>query len=210
MTKNILESRFYRWLDVAASFLFLNLAWLVACLPIATVYPATAAMFAVVREWVRKGEFDGAITAFVSFFKKGFKQSFGVGMIWTFFGAALVVNWFLISGMPDAVRVPLYACFVAVGFVYVMASMFLFPVLVHYDVGWRGVLKNSTLLSLSQFPTTFGCLAVLAVSVAAAFFLPAAILIAGSVAAYAIYRLCEGAFQKVASAKRGDDAPRNP
>ena len=46
---SILDSRVYRWSEVAADFFLLNLMWLLACLPVVTAPPATAAMFAVVR-----------------------------------------------------------------------------------------------------------------------------------------------------------------
>jgi uncharacterized membrane protein YesL len=199
--KNILDSSLYRYMDIIAAFLVLNLAWLVACLPVITVYPATAAMFAVAREWVKKKEFDGTLRDFISFFKKDFKQSFWIGIVWTFFGAVLFVNSRLIDNMPDILQVPFYVCFLVAGFVYLTASVFLLPVLVNYATSWQRILKTSVLLSLSRLPTTIGCLAVLAASVAVIRVLPITILISCSVASYAIYWLCERSFQKVAASR---------
>ena len=53
---NILDTRVYRWLETATDFFLLNLMWLVACLPAVTIFPSTAAMFGVVRDWVRRKE----------------------------------------------------------------------------------------------------------------------------------------------------------
>ncbi|MGI9049327.1 MAG: DUF624 domain-containing protein, partial [Rubrobacteraceae bacterium] len=52
---NVLDSRLYRWLEVFTNLLILDLIWLVSCLPVITIYPATTAMFGVTRDWVRKG-----------------------------------------------------------------------------------------------------------------------------------------------------------
>jgi uncharacterized membrane protein YesL len=82
---NISESWLYRAVELVTNFLWLNLLWLVACLPIFTIFPATAAMFAVVREWVKKRE-PGITRAFFSFFKADFKQSFWIGILWTSLG----------------------------------------------------------------------------------------------------------------------------
>jgi hypothetical protein len=41
---SILDTRVYRWLEVATDFFLLNLMWLVACLPVVTIFPSTAAM----------------------------------------------------------------------------------------------------------------------------------------------------------------------
>lgn len=197
--RNVLDSRFYRYLEVFSAFLFLSVVWFVACLPVFTVFPATAALFAVVREWVNRGEFDGAVRGFFAFFRANFWQSLGVGLLWTLLGALLAINLLLVGGMPNVLRIPLYVFFLSASLFYVTTSAFLFPVLVNFDADWRTVLKNSFLLSLSQLPTTLACLAVFATAVFLVLVVPVAALFAGSLTAYAVYRLCARTFGKVAA-----------
>lgn len=59
--------RAHRLLEVFINLLLLNLLWLLACLPVLTIYPATAAMFGVVRIWVRQGD-QGIVRPFFSSF----------------------------------------------------------------------------------------------------------------------------------------------
>jgi uncharacterized membrane protein YesL len=74
--------RAHRLLGVFINLLLLNLLWLLARLPVLTIYPATAAMFGVVRVWVRRGD-PSIFRPFFSSFKRIFKQSFWVGVVWT-------------------------------------------------------------------------------------------------------------------------------
>ncbi len=47
---NILDTKAYQWFEGAANFFLLNLLWLLACAPVVTIFPSTAAMFGVVRD----------------------------------------------------------------------------------------------------------------------------------------------------------------
>src|SRR5215203_5331174 len=75
---SILDTRIYRWLETATAFFLLNLLWLVACLPVVTIFPSTAAMFGVVRDWVR-GK-DGSLTrTFITRFRENLGLSLLLG-----------------------------------------------------------------------------------------------------------------------------------
>jgi uncharacterized membrane protein YesL len=100
--------RLYRFLEVLTNLLLLNLLWLLMCLPVLTVFPATAAMFGVVREWVQKRE-PSVIRAFFSSFKANFKQSFWIGIVWTLLGGFLMVSFGVAYQMPSGLKFLAYA-----------------------------------------------------------------------------------------------------
>ena len=205
---NILDSRFHRWLGVFANFLLLNLLWLLACTPVLTIYPATAAMFGVVRDWVRKKDV-GVMRVFFLRFRENFKQSFVIGIVWTVFGAALVLDFYVVSQMPAGPRTVLYLLLIFMFLLYAFTSVYLFPVMVHFDTTWPVVLKNSLLLGIGRLLTTVQCLLVIAIAVGVSVFAPFTLLITGSVTAYVVYRLCDRAFRRVevATRARGDRSP---
>jgi uncharacterized membrane protein YesL len=195
---DILDSRLYRWLETFSNFLFLNLLWLLACLPVVTIYPATAAMFGVVRGWVRKKE-DGLLQTFLACFKENFKQSFVIGLVWTFLGFVLLLDFYLINQASSGPGVVLGSLLFLAVILYVFTSLYLFPVMVHYEASWPVVLKTSLLLSVGQLSTTVLCLLVVAVMVGISFFAPVSLLVTGSLTAYIVYWLCDRAFRKVVS-----------
>jgi len=193
---NILDSRVYRWLEVATDFFLLNLMWLVACLPVVTIFPSTAAMFGVVRDWVRKKE--GSLTGtFVARFRENFGQSLLVGAIWTVFGVALFLDFLVANQLSYWPGVVMKSVLVLASSVYAFGSVFLLPVMVHYDTDWKTVIKNSLLLSIGRLPTTIVCLVLVVVTAGLTVVFPFMVIITGSITAYFVYRLCDREFRKL-------------
>ncbi|MGH3146067.1 MAG: YesL family protein [Rubrobacter sp.] len=193
---NLLDTRVYRWLEVATDFFLLNLMWLVACVPVVTIFPSTAAMFGVVRDWTREKE-GGLVRAFALRFRENFAQSLLVGVVWTLFGAALVLDFFVAEGLSSGPEVVMKSLLVLAVVLYASASVFLFPVMVHYETGWLTLMKNSLLLSIGRLPTTAACLLFVAAAAVLTAFLPLLIFITGSVTAYIVYRLCDREFARL-------------
>ncbi len=193
---NILDTRVYRWAQVATDFFLLNLMWLLACLPVVTIFPATAAMFGVARDWVREKE-GGVFGAFVFRFRQNFWQSLVVGALWALLGGALVLDFVIADQMPGGIRVVLWSLLVLATILYALTSVFLFPIMVHYDTKWTVVPKNALLLAIGRLPTTLGCLVTVAAMSALTFLVPPLILITGSLTAYTVYRLCDREFRKI-------------
>lgn len=196
---NILDSRVYRWLEVATDFFLLNLMWLVACLPVVTIFPSTAAMFGVVRDWVR-GKEGSLILTFVTRFRENFGQSLVVGVLWALFGGSLYLDFLVASQLALGAKVVMTSLLVLASLLYAFGSVFLFPVMVHYETDWRTVIKNSLLISIGRLPTTLACLLFGVVMVGLTMIVPLLVIITGSITAYVIYRLCDREFNKIDAA----------
>jgi len=196
---SILDTRVYRWLEVATDFFLLNLMWLVACLPVVTIFPSTAAMFGVVRDWVRRKE--GSLTrAFITRFRENLGQSLLVGAIWTVFGMALFFDFLVANQLSYWAEIVLKSVLVLVSTLYAFCSVYLFPVMVHYETDWKTVIKNSLLISIGRLPTTVVCLMFLVVMVGLTVAVSFLVVITGSITAYVVYRLCDRVFRKIDAA----------
>jgi uncharacterized membrane protein YesL len=196
---SILDTRVYRWLEVATDFFLLNLMWLVACLPVVTIFPSTAAMFGVVRDWVRRKE--GSLTrTFITRFRENLGQSLLVGAIWTVFGMALFLDFLVANQLSYWAQIVLKSVLVLVSTVYAFCSVYLFPVMIHYETDWKTVIKNSLLISIGRLPTTVVCLMFLVVMVGLTVAVPFLVVITGSITAYVVYRLCDRVFRKIDAA----------
>jgi uncharacterized membrane protein YesL len=196
MTMNILDTRVYRWLEVVTDFFLLNLLWLVACLPVVTIFPSTAAVFGVVRDWVRKKE-GSLMGTFVARFRENFGQSLLIGLVWTVFGVALVLDFLVANQLSYWPGVVMKSVLVLASSVFAFGSVFLFPVMVHYDTDWKTVIKNSLLLSVGRLPTTIVCLVFVVVTAGLTVVFPFLVIITGSITAYFVYRLCDREFRKI-------------
>ena len=199
---NILDTKVYRWLETATDFFLLNLMWLVACLPVVTIFPSTAAMFGVVRDWVR-GKEDSLTRTFITRFRENLGQSLLVGAIWTVFGVALFLDFLVANQLSYWAEIVLKSLLVLVSAVYAFGSVYLFPVMVHYEADWKTVIKNSLLISVGRLPTTLACLVFLVVMVGLTVVVPFLIVITGSITAYVVYKLCDRVFKNI-DAAHGD------
>jgi uncharacterized membrane protein YesL len=193
---NFQDGRVYRILERFLDLVVLNLCWLIACLPVVTVWPATTALFAVVREWAL-GREPRVIGSFLRFFKANFTQSLCLGVLWSPFGLLLLFNLNLAAQSSPPWRLLLFFCFSTLGGVYLVASVYLFPVMSNYRVSFVQVIKNSIIFGVGQLPIAVLCLLLVGAVAALVVTLPPTLLVAGSSTAYAVYRLCDRAFRKV-------------
>jgi uncharacterized membrane protein YesL len=193
---NSLDTKAYQWLESATDFFLLNILWLLACVPVVTIFPSTAAIFGVVRDWAR-GKEAGVFGAFVLRFRQNFRQSLAVGALWTLSGGALFLDFLIVNGLPPGPQAVMRFLLVLASILYALASVFLFPVMVHYDTRWTAVPKNALLLALGRLPITLLCLAIAVAAAMLTFFVPLLLVATPSVAAYAVYRLCDREFRKI-------------
>lgn len=178
----------YRMLRVLTKFLYLNLLWLVTCLPVVTIPAATAAMFGVIRDWLG-GTDPHVAKTYVRHLRENACQSTWIGLLWALLGAVLAAD-FLLVDQVTFLKYPLYSILCIVAMLYVFASLYLFPVMVKYDTTWPVVVKNALLYSLIRPLTTLAGLGVVAVGAAVTLLAPPTVFITGSLTAYCVYRLC--------------------
>lgn len=191
--------RIYRALEVFTDLVYLNLLWMVACLPVVTIAPATAAMFGVVRGWIR-GKDVPMTREYFSLFRENLGQSLAVGLVWSVLGALLIAD-FLLVGQMESFRRPLYVIFLVFALLYASATVYLCPVMVNYELDWKAVIKNSLFFSIARPLTTLQCLLTVGVALFAVATLWIAIFVTVSATAYAIYFLCDRAFKNVEALK---------
>src|SRR5581483_9030917 len=100
---------------------YLNVLFLISCLPIITIFPAAAAMFGVIREWVNKR--DVAIfSTYRRLFKENFKQSLITGMIMTLISAMLLGDLYLLTKLKTNLTVVILGSVSLIGFCFIVSA----------------------------------------------------------------------------------------
>ncbi|MDX8047225.1 YesL family protein [Gracilibacillus sp. S3-1-1] len=115
----------------------LNLLWIffsILGLGIVGFFPATVAMYTIVRKWI-KGETDVRIFhTFTQTFKHSLWKANVLGYISVIGGLILYLDYVVIQRMDMMLYVGLGLLLLTITFYYVMIVFFLFPVYVHYDI----------------------------------------------------------------------------
>ena len=157
-------------------------------------------MFGVVRDWIRDTD-SGIIAPFVRHFRANFAQSLWIGVLWVVAGCVLLIDFVVIGSLEAWLQVLAVSLLALVTLCLVLASLYIFPVMVNYEGQWLNVVKNSFLIAFSQLGTTLLCLLVVVLAALVLLYVPIAAIIAGSGAAYVIYLLCGQAFRRIEAAK---------
>jgi uncharacterized membrane protein YesL len=193
---NIIDSRFYAVVDRLSNLFILNIFWIVSCLPIVTIVPATTAMFSVVRQWQLHQD-TSVVRNYFRYLKENFKQSFIIGLMWTVISVVLYFNYFYLnqdhSGAKFIILVPL----VLISLLFTGTSAYLFSVMSHYELTWKRAITSSFFMAIANFPITLFIIGVFVLLVVVLMYLPVFTLILFSIGAYINYSLCNRVFQKM-------------
>jgi uncharacterized membrane protein YesL len=191
-----LNSGFYQIINTISNFFLLSLLWLLMCLPIITIFPATAGLFAVVREWLTKRNTQ-LFSLFFRYFKENFKQSLFLSLIWALCITIFYVDFMYTKQLPPTMKQIFLIILYIVGALFTFTSIFLFPVMVQYKSNVIRLIKAAFLLSIGNLPLTLLCLLINGLIISGAYFYPISIFLSTSVGAYIIYAICNRAFHKI-------------
>ncbi|MDG5788330.1 DUF624 domain-containing protein [Evansella sp. AB-P1] len=190
------QSTFYRILEIFTSFLLLNSLWLIFCLPLFTIFSSTAAMIGVTRKWLTKEIDFGVIKPFLQLFKENMKQGIIVQMLWIGMAIVLTVNFIIVFQNEFVGKEIIFSLTAFLSMIFMLMSIYLLPLMVHYHLSLKDLLKNSLFLSIGSLGTTFLCLGSLVAIIALTYIFPFAILISGSLTSIIVYQLCHKTFEK--------------
>jgi uncharacterized membrane protein YesL len=194
-----MDGPIYKFLDRFTDLFFLNILWIIFSLPLITIFPATSALFGVVRRWV-EGKDVKVASSFISLFRENFKQSFLISIIWIPVTIILISNFNLVTSMPNEWRVvfiPLLGIFTIL---LSATTIYLFPCIVHFDINLKGVIRNAFYLSITNLGKTLLCMLIVTLAVSITYLFSFALLFIFSVAAYIIYYLCNKSFLRLRQA----------
>lgn len=187
------EGPVFTFLSRLADLIWLNLLFIICCIPVVTIGAATTALYYVTLKMVKDEE--GYITR--SYFK-AFRDNFvQATVIWLVFLAVIVVMFldFRIAKVGDmsaligSGRIN-DVVIVAVGVMAIILGMtltYVFPLLARFDNTVVNTVKNAFLISIRHLPYTFLMMIIQAVPVVLIWFFPALlilVLIMFSVVAY--------------------------
>ncbi|OHR66959.1 hypothetical protein HMPREF3291_00870 [Bacillus sp. HMSC76G11] len=181
--------KFFSITERISNLFFLNLLWIITCLPIITILPSTAAMFGVFREWVIKKE-TSIFRLFFQKFKENFKQSMVLELVWFIYGIIAYSNLRILDNFNVLIHSVTLAIVITMGFLLLQISLYMFTLMVHYDLSNKALWKNALLLSFKYFPTTLLGIVILGAMSFLIYIFPVSLIIVFSVTAYLLFLIC--------------------
>ncbi|GAA0310063.1 putative membrane protein YesL [Gracilibacillus halotolerans] len=132
-------------------FAYVNLLWIaftILGLGVFGLFPATVAMFAIIRKWLR-GDVDLPVfKTFWELFKKDFWKANGIGLIFAVISYLFWINLQFMqlndSTFAQWAKIPLYFGMLVIA----LTLLYVIPAFVHYEAKMKDIWKNAFLVML--------------------------------------------------------------
>lgn len=180
---------------------YLNVLWLVCCLPVFTVGASTTALFYVTVKIARNEE-GGLTRAFFRSFKQNFRQATVIWLIMLVLGIVLGIDGYVFYHMrfSSALWTVGTAAFLVALAAYFIVLMYIFPLLSYFENTTRAMFKNAIMIGMRFLLCTVMMAAIYfaMILVVVRIFTPAVVFGEGLCALLCSYllsnilRLCEG------------------
>ncbi|NWQ40259.1 YesL family protein [Bacillus sp. EB106-08-02-XG196] len=199
-TSGFIESlnKLLEWISRLA---FLNLLWISFSLLgiiFFGFFPATVAMFAVVRKWMLGNDEMSIFKTFWTAYKRDFLKSNILGVIILAIGLILYIDFQFVLNASNSFVSILYVPLFIITFIFISMLFYIIPIFVHYDMKLSKVIKNSFFVMimnpLSTFYLLIGSFGIVFVLSYAP---PICILYSGNLLALFIMKPATNAFEKI-------------
>lgn len=170
----------YRITERIGNLILLNLLYLICCIPIVTIGPATIALHYVTLKYAEKTE-DRVWAPFFHSFRQNLKQGIIVGLISTVIGAFLAFDLSYIYQIASNEMTFNKFILVAVALasiVYLMAITYVYPLLARFDNSLRQMFRTTIILAIRHLPATVCMTIIAAAPILLLFYTPTSFLIA--------------------------------
>ncbi|USK35978.1 DUF624 domain-containing protein [Bacillus sp. F19] len=191
------NGKIFQLLEVAQRYSYLNLLWILFSVPIITISPATVAAQGVIKEWT-EGIETPITSTFLFHFKRNLKRSISVGLIQFIFLGVFFGYLMIFFQLPSLWKV--FACIILLFFlvIYLIMSVYLYPLIIHFEMGFQQLFRNSFYLAVSQPFAAILNLLILSIMLVVSFILPVLfILCTFSVCIMMNYKMTNFIFNKV-------------
>lgn len=182
-----MRDKIQRIVEILTAFFFLNMLWILFCLPIITIFPSTMTMFSIVRRW-KLNEIDYDVAKlFVAEFKENVRKYFLLGVVWLTFGMLLIADYFFIITIQFEARNLLFGLLFLGTFMYLGMSLYIFGIAVNFDLPKKTIIKNAFLYTIGKLGTTVLTVMILISMVIICYIVPYLLWIIGSMTTFFIY-----------------------
>ena len=140
--------------------MYLNILFILSCIPIITIFPAIAALFGVVRKW-RITKEVAVFSQYKEMFIENWKQSYVVGALYTLIGAFLIFDLLFLQQMNLPYKKFIHVAVLFVSFIFVLSFLSIYPLMVNMITSFKHLCLNSLKVGLYKIHLSIFCMIIL-------------------------------------------------
>lgn len=161
-----LDNGFFSFMGKAWDMILLSLLWVVLCLPIVTIGPATTALYYTVVKVIRR-ERGYVFREFFHSFKDNFKLGLITTVIYLLLAFVLYVDYSYANSLKETNANQAYlflAGFNAISLIAIAVLAYIFPVLSRFSLNIKGLFKTTFLMAMKHLLTTIALIIIIGAS----------------------------------------------
>lgn len=159
------ENGFFSFMNRIGDIVFLNLCFLLTCIPVVTAGTALISLYTVTLKMARNEE-GYVIRSYLKAFKENLKQGILLGIVLELILAVLGYDAWVLLASKESYAAAGFFLTVAALFIVFAVMQYLFPLMARYDNPIRKSVGNAGLLAISRLPYTIVLMMLAAVPVA--------------------------------------------
>ncbi|TRZ39525.1 DUF624 domain-containing protein [Niallia circulans] len=152
------------WMIVGCEWLwrgiFVNLCWIAFTalgLGVFGFFPASVALFTIVRKWLRKESDFSVWKTFKEVYMKEWKRTNGIGLVFYSIGLFLYLDLRIIDSFMSGMLASFLSTIISIMMLFLLLVVcYFFAVYVHYELSNKEYIKQSLLFTLTSLPSTIG------------------------------------------------------
>lgn len=148
-----MDNKFFAVMGRVADLIILNVIFLICCLPVVTIGASLTALHYVTLKMARNEE-SYIVRSFFKSFKQNFKQATIIHLIMLVIGAVLYLDLNIVNYFDKPVSQILYVFFIALGIIYLLVFLYLYPVLAKFYNSIKNTFLNAFLMAIRHLPYT--------------------------------------------------------
>ena len=190
-----LDNAFFATINKIVDMILLSIVYVIICIPIITIGPATTALYYVTVKVIRR-ERSYVFREFFKSFKRNFKQGTISNLIFILMYLILYVDIQFSNQMEGLPGLILSGIFIAILLILIGVNIYIYPVLSRFDIGIKQLFKNSFFMSVRHLLSTIVMFLILAAILFITWLIPLTILITPALYILLISLLMEKVFRK--------------
>lgn len=198
-----IDNGFFTALSKFVDIIIISLIWMVCCIPVVTIGPATTSLYYAVVKVIRR-ERGYLVREFFHSFRLNLKNGIISGVLLTLLAIVLIFDRRFASTLTGTQAFVMMSIFNAMIFLLVCVTIYIFPLLSRFSMGVKQLFKTSLFMAMRHLPTTILLVIITAVFVLGTYIMPIIILISPALCILLISFLLERVFKKYMPEKSED------
>ena len=175
-----MDNPVFTFLGKACDVIFLSVVYLLLCIPIVTIGPATTALYYATVKVLRR-ERGYLFREFFKSFKLNFKRASFIGLILVIMYIILAIDIMATYSSwngEQTMNSVLFGIYIAIAFMLSFVTIYIFPVLSRFEMKTKQLIKTVFLMSIKHLPITLLMLIIQAAIIIGVMYLPIVLFIA--------------------------------